>query len=36
MYMVDASYEDSIPIGWEARYENFLDLILEKDCYWVK
>lgn len=36
MYMEDASYEDYIPIGWEAKYENFLDLIPEKDCYWVK
>lgn len=36
MYSEPASYEDYVPLGWYARYENFLKLIPQEKCYWIK
>ena len=35
MYLEDASYEDYAPVGWEAQYKDFLELIPSKERYWV-
>lgn len=36
MYIEPASYEDYVPVGWKAKYENFLDIIPADRCYWNK
>lgn len=34
MYIEPASYEEYVLVGWNAGYENFLDLIPLERCYW--
>lgn len=34
MYVEPASYEDYAPVGWEAKYVSFLDLIPAEKRYW--
>ena len=36
MYIEPASYEDYAPVGWNAKYKSFLDIIPVEKCYWVK
>ena len=36
MYGEPASYEEYVPSGWQAKYENFLNLIPVEKCYWIK
>ena len=36
MYIEPASYEDYTPVGWNAKYKSFLDIIPVEKCYWVK
>lgn len=36
MYVEDISYEDYAPIGWDVKYENFLEVIPVEKRYWVK
>lgn len=36
MYIEPASYEDYVPVGWNVKYGNFLELISVEKCYWEK
>lgn len=36
MYIEPASYEDYVPVGWNAKYKSFLDIIPAEKCYWEK
>ena len=36
MYIEPSSYEDYVPVGWDAKYQNFIDLIPVEKCYWKK
>lgn len=36
MYIEPSSYEDYVPVGWDAKYKNFIDLIPVEKCYWKK
>ena len=35
MYIEPASYEDYAPVGWNAKYKNFLNIIPIEKCYWI-
>ncbi len=34
MYIEPASYEDYVPVGWNAKYKSFLDIIPAEKRYW--
>ena len=36
MYIEPASYEDYVPVGWNAKYKSFLDIIPAEKRYWEK
>ena len=35
MYIEPASYEDYAPVGWNAKYKNFLNIIPIEKRYWI-
>ena len=36
MYIEPALYEDYVPVGWNAKYKSFLDIIPAEKRYWEK